>query len=230
MQGDVASPIDLRRMEDAREWAETAMSKRPWRIDFFDAFALLIKQQASNTGCRILELGSGPGFLAQHLLRALPMIDYVALDFSAAMHMLAFERLGSLAARVRFVERSFRDSDWHRDLGNFDVIVTHQAVHELRHKKYASTLHSQARELLTANGSYLMCDHFFGEGGMKNGQLYMSLDEQREALRQAGFTKVEQILCHGGLCLYEARRDFAKPIESTTDGTATVYEPTHWCV
>jgi SAM-dependent methyltransferase len=204
MQDDVASPIDLRRMEDAREWAETAMSKRPWRSDFFEAFALLINQQATSTSCRILELGSGPGFLAQHLLQALPTIDYVALDFSAAMHTLARERLGLLADRVQFVERSFRDSAWHQDLGPFDFIVTHQTVHELRHKKYASALHSQARELLSANGSYLMCDHFYGEGGMKDDQLYMSLDEQREALRQAGFAKVEQILCRGGLCLYEA--------------------------
>jgi SAM-dependent methyltransferase len=204
MQDDVASPIDLRRMEDAWEWAETAMSKRPWRVDFFEAFARLIKQQSANSNFRVLELGSGPGFLAQHLLKALPTIDYVALDFSAAMHTLARERLGLLASRVQFVERSFREPDWHQGLGVFDVIVTHQAVHELRHKKYASTLHRQARELLTANGSYLMCDHFYGGGGMKHDQLYMSLDEQREALHEGGFTKIEQILCRGGLCLFNA--------------------------
>jgi len=31
---DVPSPIDLRSMHDAREWAASAMIKRPWREDF----------------------------------------------------------------------------------------------------------------------------------------------------------------------------------------------------
>jgi hypothetical protein len=32
---DVASPIDLRIEKDAREWAASAMSKRPWQAVFF---------------------------------------------------------------------------------------------------------------------------------------------------------------------------------------------------
>ena len=106
MQDDVASPIDLRRMEDAREWAETATQKRPWRSEFFQAFAHLIEQQSSGKECRVLELGSGPGFLAQHLLQALPNIDYAALDFSEAMHTLARERLGEASSRVQFIKRA----------------------------------------------------------------------------------------------------------------------------
>ena len=102
---DVPSPIDLRRMADARPWAETALARRPVRPEFFEAFA----REIGRDGARVLELGSGPGFLAAHLLRAWPGLDYVALDFSPAMHELAAERLGERAARVRFVERSFRE-------------------------------------------------------------------------------------------------------------------------
>lgn len=43
MLNDVPSPIDLRLMSDAREWEETAMAKRPWRSDFFAAFAAAIR-------------------------------------------------------------------------------------------------------------------------------------------------------------------------------------------
>jgi SAM-dependent methyltransferase len=203
MLHDVPSPIDLRLMSDAREWESTAMSKRPWRTEFFAAFTSAV--QASTTPVnRILELGSGPGFLAQYLLNAMPSITYVALDFSLAMHALAAERLGSNNTRVQFVQRSFRTPDWSRDLGLFECVVTHQAVHELRHKQYAGRLHVQAKELLAHGGCYLVCDHFVGEGGMKNDQLYMNVAEQYAALASAGFSSVEQLLLKGGLVLHRA--------------------------
>jgi SAM-dependent methyltransferase len=203
MLSDIPSPIDLRLMCDAREWEETAMSKRPWRTEFFEAFASEILSNGISVH-RILELGSGPGFLAKHLLGALPSVEYVALDFSSAMHELAAKRLGLLGSGVQFVERSFREPAWSSGLGQFDCIVTNQAVHELRHKRYAAELHQQVRSLLLPGGTYLVCDHFAGKGGMKNDQLYMSVAEQAAALASVGFSKVEQVLLKGGLVLHRA--------------------------
>jgi SAM-dependent methyltransferase len=200
---DVPSPIDLRVMADAREWAATAMEKRPSRPEFFSRFASEIANAPQPVHC-ILELGSGPGFLAEHLLQTLPAISYVALDFSPAMHELAEERLGPLASRVEFVQRSFREADWTSDLGRFGCVVTNQAVHELRHKHHARALHAEVRKLLAPNGLYLVCDHFFGEGGLANDQLYMTIDEQRIALLDAGFTRVEQLLLKGSMVLHRA--------------------------
>lgn len=199
---DVPSPIDFRRIEDARQWAESAMTKRPWRIDFFTAFAAIIGSSSRGGACRVLELGSGPGFLAEHLLRAQAALSYVALDFSAPMHELAAQRLGALAGRVRFVECSFRDRLWFEGLGHFEFVVTMQAVHELRHKRHAPALHAQVRDVLLPGGGYLVCDHFFGKGGMSNDQLYMSVAEQRQALLDAGFGSVEQVMLKGGLVLH----------------------------
>jgi len=197
---DVPSPIDLRLMSDARSWAETALARRPVRPEFFDAFA----REIGRDGARVLELGSGPGFLAEHLLRAWPALDYVALDFSPAMHQLAAERLGERTARVRCVERSFRDADWADGLGPFDAVVTHQAVHELRHKDHASTLHAQVRPLLAPGGRYLVCDHYLGGDGLSNDRLYMTVEQQREALLRAGFAQVDAVLVKGGLALHRA--------------------------
>src|SRR5579862_4752303 len=136
MNNDVPSPIDLRLMSDAMEWQATAMSKRPWRSEFFDAIARNVADAQL-----ILELGSGPGFLAEHLLRNSPTVRMVLLDFSRAMHELAQQRLGALASRVEFVERDFKAIDWSMNLSSFDAVVTHQAVHELRHKRHATALH-----------------------------------------------------------------------------------------
>lgn len=200
---DVPSPIDLRATADARECAATALSKRPSRVDFFTRFADELAARATS-GLRILELGSGPGFLAEHLLQRLPQLRYVALDFSAAMHELARERLGNRAADVEFVERSFRDDGWTQALGRFDAVVTNQAVHELRHKRHAPALHARVLSLLAPGGVYLVCDHFAGEVGMSNDQLYMTVDEQRQALLDAGFARVEPLLYRGGLLLQRA--------------------------
>jgi trans-aconitate methyltransferase len=84
---DVPSPLEFRDMVDARAWAATA-EQRPGRNEILNR----ITQEAerlTRPGDRILELGSGPGFLAERLLRRLPDAHYTALDFSPAMHELA---------------------------------------------------------------------------------------------------------------------------------------------
>lgn len=179
------------------------MSKRPWRIEFFAQFASQIAASPLKI-LRVLELGSGPGFLAEHLLRSLVHVEYVLLDFSAPMHDLAKARFGVLQTRATFIERSFKEENWATGLGSFECVVTNQAVHELRHKRHAEELHRQVRKVLMPGGAYLVCDHFVGEGGMKNEALYMSVAEQRQALLAAGFESVQQVMAKGGLVLHHA--------------------------
>ncbi len=199
---DVPSPIDLNSPKDAAAWEESAMQKRPWRADFFEHIATEIAA-APGRG-RILELGSGPGFLARQLLERLPGATMHLLDQSNAMHSLARERLGELAARATFLTASFKEPDWPDRLGPYDFVVTLQAVHELRHKRHALPLHRQVRSVLAPGGVYLMADHFCGPGGMANDQLYLRIDEQQAALREAGFTHVTELLREGGLVLHRA--------------------------
>lgn len=200
---DVPSPIDLRFMPDALEWERSALSKRPWRTEFFRKFVAEIAASPIKVD-RVLDIGSGPGFLAKHLLESLRDLTCVLFDFSSAMHQLARARLAGFENRILFVERSFKEQDWLEGLGKFQAIVTNQAVHELRHKRYAIEFHSQVRELLDHGGLYLVGDHFVGPEGRENAELYMSIQEQRAALRTAGFTVIEEILVRGGLVLHRA--------------------------
>ena len=111
MHQDVPSPIDLRSMSDASEWERTATEKRPWRAESFEEFADELK--TLRPPCRrVLELGSGPGFLASELLDAMPDLHMVLLDFSSAMHDVARRRLGPMASRVDCLEKSFKHADW----------------------------------------------------------------------------------------------------------------------
>jgi ubiquinone/menaquinone biosynthesis C-methylase UbiE len=200
---DVPSPIDLRLLADASEWAATAMEKRPWRTEFFAKFTDELAQLEPAVGS-VLELGSGPGFLASRLLSEVPDIHMTLLDFSEAMHVLARQRLGATVARVEFVLRNFKDPQWAEGLHNFDAVITNQAVHELRHKRYAEGLHRQVATVLRSGGAYLVCDHYAGHGGMSNDQLYMTVTEQKSALESAGYASVCQVFLTGGMVLHRA--------------------------
>jgi len=120
-----------------------------------------------------------------------------------AMHDLARKWLAPVLDRVNFIERNFKQPGWEQGLGTFDAVITLQAVHELRHKRYAGALHAAVKSLLVGDGVYLMCDHFCGEGGMANDQLYMTLEEHRESLFNAGFV-IHTVLNKCGRVLYRA--------------------------
>lgn len=144
---DVPSPIDFRHPADAAQWTATAMAKRPCRESFFSSFVAELAALPASP-LRILELGSGPGFLARRILEADPRIEYTAMDFSLAMHALAKERLGPLTSRVRFVEADFRMPGWTAGLSSYHAVATMQAVHELRHKRHAIGLYRGLRQSL----------------------------------------------------------------------------------
>jgi ubiquinone/menaquinone biosynthesis C-methylase UbiE len=137
---DVPSPIDLRTSKHAQEWAASAMLARPWREHFFRQFVAEVALLGRGN-LRILERGSGPGFLAEKILAAVPGIHYTMLDFSPAVHELARQRLGPLMQHVRPVVADFKRAAWSVGLRKFDAVLTNQAVHELRHKRHALSLH-----------------------------------------------------------------------------------------
>ncbi|MCU4336508.1 class I SAM-dependent methyltransferase [Acinetobacter dispersus] len=201
---DVASPIDLRNFADALEWQEKANVKRPWRKNFFEYYTDFIRQHISEQYL-VLELGSGPGFLAQHLLSQLANIEYTAFDFSEAMHQLAQEKLNTAErARATYLVGSFKEADWQSTFSQkYDFIIIHQALHELRHKCYATDFHKIVKTLLKPKGYYLVCDHLCAAHAMQNDQLYMTKQEHLDALKQAFFTQIKIPLEIEGLCLFE---------------------------
>lgn len=196
---DVPITVDFRDPAHARQWADETPVRRPWRPSFFAAFCTALR----GSQLRILELGSGPGHLAREIVTRCDVAEYVALDFSGAMHDLARDHLGDLASRIAFVTRDFRAPDWTAGLSAFDAVVTLQAVHETRHKRRALPLLAQARTILGPAGQLLYCDHYF-EAGKKPG-LMLDRAEQPEVLRAAGYAQVELLRDEGGMALYAAR-------------------------
>jgi ubiquinone/menaquinone biosynthesis C-methylase UbiE len=81
---DVPYGDDWDNVSEVAAWAEAADQKRPWRSQIRDHIASQVAMLPP--GARVLELGSGPGFLAHRVLERCPHLGtYVLLDFSQPM-------------------------------------------------------------------------------------------------------------------------------------------------
>lgn len=192
---------------EARAWADAAGRKRPWRQGIFEHFAAAVMESGVSAP-RILELGSGPGFLAHHVLERCPIVTcYTCLDFSKPMLALSRERLQAHQARVAFVQADFKREAWPESLkGTFDFVFSLQAVHELRHKRHAPRLYGQVRAALDSGGEFVVCDHLPESGPTpRHRRLYMSTSENLSALTNAGFPDVKLVWTEHEMALYRAR-------------------------
>jgi SAM-dependent methyltransferase len=179
---DVLSPIDLRDPRTAEEWLAGSELRRPFR----PAVRAHIAEQVRAHGARhVLELGGGPGLLAEAILAVAPAA-YTLVDFSPPM--LAMARARAPTARCEL--RDLRDPAWTKGLGPFDAAVTMQAVHELRHKRRAPPLYAQVHALLAPGALFVVCDHEPAD----TRPLYMTAAEQHVALAAAGFDHIQTVM------------------------------------
>ena len=204
-QEDVPYGNDWDSAEEVAAWAEAADRMRPWRAQIRDHIAGHVAMLPP--GARVLELGSGPGFLAHRVLQRCPHLGrYTLLDFSGPMLAFSRERLGKFPA-ASFVLASFKSEDWPRHVaGPFDCILSMQAVHELRHKRHARRLYEQVYRVLAVPGRVMICDHTPFDDSSRSTALYMTEHEQQEALAAARFANVRIELRMDSLVLYAGER------------------------
>jgi SAM-dependent methyltransferase len=191
---------------EASAWADAAIKKRPWRPMIFDMFVAAVAESAV-AAPRILELGSGPGFLAAHVLDRCPSIArYTLLDFAKPMLSLSERRLGSHVARTSFVQADFKSDSWPSNLaGPFDFVFSMQAVHELRHKRHAPRLYERIRALLSPGAEIAICDHLPEIAPTpRQRQLYMSTSENLAAITNAGFSNAKLVWSDHHMAMYRA--------------------------
>lgn len=194
MTADVPLSVDHRDPETARTWTLEADVKRPWRADVRAAIAALVRESGAR---RVLELGSGPGQLAEAVLAVCDLDRYTLFDFSPAMHELARGRVSHPAAR--FVVGDFKQPAWTAGLDPVDAIVSMQAVHEIRHKHHVPGLYRDAREVLATGGRLVICDHVPFDDSERATSLHLTVDEQYAAMTAAGLVDVTTALLLRGL-------------------------------
>ena len=201
---DVPSVVDFQDPDQAQAWAERTHRERPYRSKIFDR----IREELSTperAPFDVLELGSGPGILAESILSLGSAVrSYTLIDFSQAMLDMSRERLGSLPS-LRFLALDFRDPAWTSGVSHVDTVVSVQAVHELRHKRRAPALYTQINSILKRGGVALVCDHLPGPSpDERRRSLYMTVEEQLNAFRTAGFRAPRMLMEIEAMVIYRA--------------------------
>lgn len=201
---DVPSTEDLQSPDGARTWAGNAERRRPARAQIRHGIGDRLETLAPEA--RVLELGSGPGMLAEHVLgRCQQLASYTLFDFSEPMLEMSRARVGRFAA-ARFVVGDFRADDWTRQVpGPFDAVVSMQAIHEVRHTRHVPRLYLQIRGMLAPGGLFLVCDRTPEDDTPRSRALFMTAQEQVKALRQAGFVDVQLVMAADALAFCTCR-------------------------
>ena len=190
---DVPYGVDFHDAQQTHDWIQSVNVKRPWRQQVFLRFAELVSR-ATAPSPTVLELGGGPGFLAHVVLTHCPAIQsYTVLDFARPMLNAAEKRLSRFGNRVSFRQADFRALPEPFVQGqSFDFILSLQAVHELRHKRHTQSLYAAVCTLLKPDGVFLVADHLPGDNPTNvRSRLYMTIDENRDTLHAAGFSRVK---------------------------------------
>ncbi|ATU65823.1 SAM-dependent methyltransferase [Piscinibacter gummiphilus] len=138
---------------------------------------------------RALDLGSGRGDLAAHVLREVPGLRLVTLDFSDTPQAPARTRLASKEGRRTHVVRHLANPGWADGLGRFDAVISHDAVHTLLRAHRPTAFYAQVRALLLPGAVFLLADRSTGDHD--GASPYLTPDEQREAFDAAGWTSAD---------------------------------------
>jgi len=186
---DVPLTVDLRDPAVAHTWVREAEAKRPGRSELRAAFAEALSA-AHPPMRRVLELGAGPGLLAERILQSCTLDSYTLFDFSPPMLELARARVGAHPA-TEFVLGDFKQPDWVRAFAApFDAVVAMQSVHEIRHKRHVPGMYRQVHDILRPGGLLLVCDHVPHDDSARMTALHSTVEEQHAALISAGFCDV----------------------------------------
>ena len=184
------------------EWAFVANSRRPFRDAFFAAFISELKM-LEHPG--VLDIGSGPGFLAARVLTEGDVASYHLFDFSPRMIELSRERLDAFGDKTVFHKGSFLEDGWWRSLpGPFDAIVSLQAVHEVRESSRIPRLYGELGLLLRPGGTILIADEV--NEANKQEEHLLTRDEHQAALTNAGFESVRIVYEEGDLAMFGGSR------------------------
>ncbi len=156
----------------------------------------------------VFELGCGPGFLAEALLENCQIARYTLIDFSPQMLELSRSRLAKFKDQTVFIQADFKKNDWTDAVpAGFDLVVSLQAVHELRHASRIPKLYAQLYSLLVPGGTILICDHVNSSSPSGHRAAhFMTVEEHLSTFKEVGFIKAREICPAADLSLMAAEK------------------------
>ena len=128
------------------------------RLKLFNVILTELQSYMPTYGC-IVELGIGPGYLADYILRAMPDIEYCGVDFSAPMVDIARQRLTDHSDHVTYVQADLVKDKWWKDITMpVNAIVSTWTLHDLASQKNVEEVYKSCLRVLQGNGLLLNGD------------------------------------------------------------------------
>ena len=171
----------------------------------------------------LLDLGCGTGLELDHILARLPRIAVTGIDLSEAM--LARLKEKHPDSRLKLICGDYFSVPFGEN--RFDVAVSFESLHHFTAEKKLS-LYKRIFDALTENGVYIECDYmvetqaeeelYMAENARLRKEQSIPLDafyhydtpltvaNQTELLKKAGFTKIEKIFRMGGTVMLTATK------------------------
>jgi predicted methyltransferase len=116
--------------------------------------------------------------------------------------------LARFKERTVFFQLDFKKNNWTAALpADFDLVVSLQAVHELRHASRIPELYAQLYSLLVPGGSLLICDHV--NSSLPSGHRaahFMTVEEHLSTFKEVGFIRAREICPAADLSLMAAEK------------------------
>ena len=193
MSGYVGAEHQFHDAEFVRGWADRFVPTEP-RLQLFD----MILEQIARPGVpntHVVELGTGPGYMARHILERNGNISYEGVDFSEVFFDIARETLGDLMHRVTLTKADLMDQSWPRNLTRTPgAIVSTWALHDLGGQQAVADVYARCYETLPEGGVLVNGDFIKPDGttwDYEPGRF--GIRRHIELLRQAGFSEPKSL-------------------------------------
>lgn len=120
---------------------------------------------------------------------------------------LSRERSARFKDRTFFFQRDFKKKSWTAAIpADFDLVVSLQAVHELRHASRIPRLYAQLYDLLVPGGILLVCDHVNSRLPFHDRAAHLSVEEHLSTFKELGFIGAREICAAADLSLLAAEK------------------------
>ncbi|HLN88046.1 MAG TPA: methyltransferase domain-containing protein [Candidatus Limnocylindrales bacterium] len=191
-----------------QEWVDKDSRRAAEREAQFNAALSWLSVFVSGQS-RVMDLGCGPGTLAEKLLGAFPEMQMICSDGSDEMLKLARQRLASYGNRVSYAQADFSADNWTANLPRqLDAVVSARAIHNLRNLKLIGPVYGHIHELLRTGGVFMNIERvnfatpklrqYFRELQIKTRGRAAKMDgaapslaQQFSLLRRAGFADID---------------------------------------
>lgn len=182
---------DLRTQEDVAEWTASLQIRYPERTEVMQHLAVQLKALPF-PALQVVELGPGPGLLAELLLHELPQMHYTGFDSSDLLLAHAQNQLAPFGPRARLIQADLNAGDWLAHLpAEVNAFISLQALHDLGDESHINRVYGLARRLLVPGGLLLNADFVVSPGQDNPDQPgRRSIPRHLELLHAHGFERV----------------------------------------